>query len=228
MKKRGFILGDYDTAGRGWTLTGWNLSAAKRKEILVDKPGGHGHWDLSTVLTDGEPVYEARTLTATLERSDGDRLSREAEIDDMVNTLDGRTLEILLPDATTSNLINGSQTYLSGVVHVERLYNDPAHASVAVTAICDPWRYGAERVRPYDLSKYSAGVVTALLDNAGRAPVVPLVTVTDAARLTYETLSWSLGPGSYRLPALVLRPGENRVTLSGTGVVTFTYREGVL
>ena len=219
MEKRGITLGSYDTAVRGWTLASWALSPAVRKENLVDKPGGHGHWDLSTVLTDGEPVYEARTLTAVLECSEGDRLSREVEIDTMINWLDGWTMQIILPDRPLQ--------YISGVVHVERLYNDMAHASVAVTAVCDPWRYNeAETV--INLTA-ATNAQNADIVNPGRLSVVPLLEIAGGTvNLTFGTSSWALGAGSYKLPDLRLTQGTHRLTYSGAGTVKITFREGVL
>jgi hypothetical protein len=220
MEKRGISLGTYNTAAHGWTLTSWQLSAAQRKAILVDKPGGHGHWDLSVVLTDGEPVYEARTLTATLERSDGDRLSREAEIDTMINWLDGWTVPIILPDRPLQ--------YLTGVVHVERLYNDMAHASVAVTATCEPWRYKSTETVINLIATTTAQ--TAEIVNPGRLSVVPLVEITGAqVTLVFGTSSWTLDVGSYKLPDLRLTQGTHKLTYSGrSGVVKITFREAVL
>lgn len=222
MEKRGIILGDYNTAVGytfGWTLTAWQLSAAKRKENLVDKPGGHGHWDLSTVLTDGEPVYEARTLTATLECSEGDRFSRETEISVMINELDGRTMNIVIPDRTGS--------YLTGVVHVERLYNDLAHASVALTVICDPWLYSMTD-RSVSLTASSTEKTTALY-NSGRLSVVPLLEISGGTvSLTFGEESWALAAGSYKLPGFRLTSGENQLTYSGSGKIKITYREAVL
>ena len=219
MEKRAIILGDYNTAARGWTLTSWALSAPKRKENLVDKPGGHGHWDLSTVLTDGEPVYGARTLTATLECSEGDRLSREAEIDTMVNDLDGLAMQIILPDKPLQ--------YISGVVHVERLYNDMAHASVAVTAVCDPWRYNATET-VINLTA-TTQAQNADIVNPGRLSVVPQLEITGGkVNLVFGAYSWALSAGSYKLPDFRLTQGAHKLTYSGTGTVRITFREGVL
>ena len=219
MEKRGIILGSYDTAARGWTLTSWELSAAQRKENLVDKPGGHGFWDLSTVLTDGEPVYEARTLTATLESSEGDRLSREAEIDTMINWLDGWTVQIVLPDRPLQ--------YISGAVHVERLYNDPAHASVALTVTCDPWRYNAAETVVTLTAATEAQ--TADIVNPGRRSVVPLLTIAGGTvNLAFGASSWALSPGDYQLPDLRLTQGTHQLTYSGAGTIKITFREAVL
>lgn len=220
MEKRGIILGGYDTAARGWTLTSWQLSAAHRKENLVDKPGGHGFLDLSTVLTDGEPVYEARTLEAVLEISQGDRLSREAEIDNMVNGLDGWTVQIVLPDRPLQ--------YLVGSVHVERLYNDPAHASVAVTATCDPWRYNDTETEINLVSTTNAQTVDIV--NPGRLSVVPLLEITGGdVTLTFGESVWTLSAGRYKLPDFRLPQGTHKLTYSGrAGQIRLTFREGVL
>ena len=219
MEKRGIILGTYDTAARGWTLTSWELSAAQRKENLVDKPGGNGFWDLSTVLTDGEPVYEARTLTATLESSEGDRLSREAEIDTMINWLDGWTMQIVLPDRPLQ--------YLTGAVHVERVYNDPAHASVTVEVVCDPWRYNAAETEINLVAATQAQ--NADIVNPGRKSVVPLLTIAGSTvNLAFGASSWALSPGTYQLPDLRLTQGTHQLTYSGAGTIKITFREAVL
>ena len=39
---------------------------------------------------------------------------------------------------------------------------------------------------------------------------------------------WDLGSGSYTLPELELVEGDNPVTVSGTGTITFTYTQAKL
>lgn len=220
MEKRGIIVNGLNTATLGFTLTSCNLSAAKRKENLVDKPGGHGHWDLSTVLTDGEPVYEARTLTATFEISEYDRLSRESLIDTVIDLWESKTVKIVLPDR--------ADQYLTGVAHVERIYNDHAHGAIALTAICDPWRYslGSKSVS----LTASTTKKTASITNAGRLSVVPRleITGTGTVNITFGEESWALTEGSYELPGLRLTKGEHQLTYSGSGKITIAFREAVL
>ena len=134
MQKRKIIIGSYDTAQEGlWTLAAWELSKAVAHEHYESVPGHNGPLDLSTVLTDGEPYYGSRELEAIFESSEGTRLEREQRIDNMINKLDGWRFNIILPDDPLH--------YINGRVQVEKLYNDPAHASVRITATCDPWRY---------------------------------------------------------------------------------------
>lgn len=220
MIKRGVILGDYDTAAQGWTLCECKLADAEQQTNFVNVPGGIP-LDLSTALTDGEPCYNSRPLTVRLECSNGTRLEREELISQMVNALDGYRVDITLPD--------DQEHYITGRVHVAPDYNDPAHASVTVTATCDPWRY-AFTERAYRLTAAEAEQV-AELANSGRLALVPLVTVTgENAEVTLSdgTNTQAITAGTWALPWLYLRHGLTRLTYKGSGSVQITYREAVL
>ena len=226
--KRKLLLGSYDTAEQLWTLTAWNFSDPVQERTWVSVPGRRkGPIDASTALTDGDPVYGSRTLTATLECSEGTRLEREARIEQMVNWLDGWWTDIILPDDIES------RRYIRGTVSVKKVFNNLAHAQVQVTAICEPWKYAAAETSMV----LTAGTTekAATLTNGGRLTVVPLLVIANAADgtaasvlLKYGGYSWTLGAGSYALPDLVLKPGGASLTYSGTGALTFTYREAVL
>lgn len=220
MEKRGIIFGDYDTGAKGWTLCEWKLSAAEQYTNFIKVPGA-APLDASDALTDGEPTYNSRKLTARLERSDGTRMEREARISEMVNELDGYRLDIVLPD--------DPEHYITGRLHVAKDYNDLAHASVTVSATCDPWLY-SNTEQEYLLTATEAEQV-AQLTNSGKLAVVPVVTVTGegaAVVLTDGVNSQALSAGAWQLPWLYLRRGFTNLTYSGTGVVQITYREAVL
>lgn len=221
MQKRKIIIGDYDTAVRGWTLTGWTLSGAEPKTNYVEKPNGDGSWDLSTALTDGIVKYRDRELTITLECSEGNRLEREAEIRHMVNTLDGLRWEIRLPDDDFHHIV--------GRVRVIRDYNDLAHAAVTVTAVCEPWKYSNTETTVALTASTTKRTVQ--LINNGRRAIVPTLKVTGSGAsvlLEYGTASQALAAGTHPWPDLLLTTGSHAVTYSGSGTVTISYREAVL
>lgn len=218
MVKRKIIFGNYDTAAHDWTLAAWKLSAAVEKTNYVDKPGGDGSWDLSTALTDGIARYKDRTLTVTLESSEGDRMSREATIREMINTLDGTRQNIELPDDTLH--------YISGRIHVSRDYNNIVNARVSVTATCEPWKYS--NLETSLTLTASSTKKTATLINNGRRAVVPVLTVTGSILVEFGGLSQTLQTGTYKLPAILLLPGRHSLTYSGSGTLVVTYREAVL
>lgn len=220
MNKRTIKIGDYDTAAKGWTLAGWQLSAAELKTNYVDKPGGDGSWDLSTAMTDGIPRYKDRNLTATLETSEGTRVTREAEIRDMINTLDGLRFRIELPD--------DNARHLSGRVHVARNYSDLAHASVTVTAVCEPWLYSNQETVITLPAQTQAQTIDVI--NNGRRAVVPMIEVEGSvAFLQFGTSNTALSPGTHQWSAFVLTPGTHKlVYINEAGTIQITYREAVL
>ena len=61
-----------------------------------------------------------------------------------------------------------------------------------------------------------------------RMPVIPVITVTAAMNITFGGTTFSLGVGTHRLSAVLLQEGNNAVSVTGTGTITFTYREGSL
>lgn len=224
LNKRTVKLGDYDTAVDGWTLTGCALSDAEQKTNYVEKTGGDGSWDMSTVLSNGIPRYSNRALVVTLENSQGDRASREKIISRMVNRLDGLEWPIVLPDYPDH--------YLLGRLHVAVNYSDLAHAMVTVTATCQPWLYRArETIRVINAPiTSSTEAATFFVLNEGRKVVTPQLTVTGTAHLSFKGNHTDLTAGTYEWPALQLMPGENELIYTGTsgGTLTLKYREAVL
>lgn len=223
MEKRKIIIGTYDTATEGlWTLTDWTLGRAEAYEEYVNIPG-HGTLDLSTALTEGEPYYSTREFEATFVSSEGNRLEREARIQSMINKLDGWRVNIILPDDPLH--------YITGRVRVEKLFNTPAYASVRVSATCDPWRYNnAETV--VGVTAASTAKTVSLINN-GRLSVVPRVKIaggTVSVKYTSDggIKTWNLSAGDYNLVDIYIKTGTAVVTYSGTGTITFRYREAVL
>lgn len=218
MKKRSVTIGSYKTAAHGWTVTGITLGDAEQKTNYVEKPGGDGSWDLSTVMTDDIPRYKNRPLTVTLECSEGDRDTRERLISEMVNQLDGLTWKIVLPDRP--------RHYLQGRVMVTVNQNSVAYAALTVTATCEPWFYN-DRETVVELIAEDT-VQTYIFRNSGRRAVIPEIVVDGSIVLTYNAESVAMGTGTYTWPSLLLTPGIHTLEYSGSGTLTVTYREAVL
>lgn len=222
MNRRKIIIGDYDTSHHGpWTLASCVFQEPAYQSMLVSVPGRDGQLDLSTVLTGGEPKYGNRKLAATLECSEGTRAERETLINEMVNRLDGRRVDIILPDDPAR--------YITGRVSVKREYNDMAHAAVTVTAVCDPWRQNLHETTITVTATNTEQV--GVLHNTGRRVLRPDVTVKGNGakiQLTIGEYTWDLSKGSYTLLELQLKPGNTSMTYSGKGQMVITYREAVL
>lgn len=215
----GVIGSTYDTAANGWTLAALQIGDAEQKTNYVEKTGGDGSWDWSTVMTDGLPRYKDRSLSITLEQSEGTRTEREARVREVVNLLDGLEWEITLPDQ--------KDYYLIGRLHVAVDYSDYAHASITITGTCRPWFY-SQQEKVILLSATSTEKI-AFLVNAGRLALVPTLEVADGSvGITYGTQSIQLSAGKYEWPTLLLTPGNHTLKYKGSGTLTITYREAVL
>lgn len=218
MQKRKIIFGTYDTAVNGfWTLAAWNLGDAEPEEVLLDIPGRlDGPLDVSEALT-GDVRYLPRTLEVTLESSEGTRMERQSRIDAMVNRLHGRRVPVWLPDDPGH--------YVIGRLRVMPQYNDLAHASVQVTATCEPWRYATEET---EVTVTCNGDTQEVVLANDRRRTYPTATVTGAVTLAYNGNSFTLGEGTHLLTGIPLGAGDHVVTVSGNGSVTITYRRAVL
>ena len=63
-------------------------------------------------------------------------------------------------------------------------------------------------------------------------PVVPTVTVTEETTLRWtvdgESIHKTISAGTWEIPELELRHGENTISVTSEGTTTFKYREGRL
>lgn len=220
MERRKLLIGAYNTAQTGpWTLAALQLDAAEFKASFIEVPGRDGDIDASTSLTDGEPRYNDRQFSATLECSEGTHAEREELIHTMRNQLDGWVQDIVLPDYP--------RHYIRGRVSVRTDYNDLAHCAVTITARVEPWLYSrTEQVAKMDVPETET---TVALVNAGRKSLVPLIKVEGGpVAISYDGKTWNLSEGTYQLPDIILKAGSTSLTVSGSGTLTFTYREAVL
>lgn len=237
MAKRGFKFGTYDTAEKGWTLTSWEFTEPELIENYITVPGRlDGPIDASTALTNGDPRYGTRKLTATFECSEDTRAERETLIIKMRISLDGlKCEEIRFPDLVSY--------YATGRIRVEKLYNDLAHASVRVTAICEPWLY-FEGTRVFPLTAEANETLSEEITNKGRRRVTPTIDVLEGSvglsgtgdgGLLGEDYAHTLGyislsTGTYQLPDFYLLPYE-KFTLTYSGacrIRLLLYGEAIL
>ena len=184
--------------------------------MLVEIEGADGSIDYTDFF--GGPKYgdvtHKFTFHSSLPRSD--QLTQYTQIK---NALHGQKLRIILD--------GDPGFYYVGRCYVSPLKEDKGIAVIDVECECEPYKYKqAETV----VTRAVDGVAVISLTNA-RKRAVPLVTVETATSLNivFQTFNvWDLGPGSYRLPELELAQGENAVTVTGAGSITFTWQEAMI
>ena len=187
--------------------------AVKEKKLEIE--GADSDLDLTEFF--GEPKYEnvrhKFPFTAVVAASD---LSLFTTIK---NALHGKKKRIILDDDPLYFWI--------GRLFVSSYTNENGIGIVTIEADCEPYKY---KLAKTVVSRAVDGTEAIVLTNA-RKRAVPEITIETASSLNivYQGNSiWDLGSGSFTLPELELLEGNNTVTVTGTGNITFTWQEGEL
>lgn len=215
---RYFIIDKFNT-WYDWrlTLTAKDVTPAAPKTNYVSLDGASGSLDLTESLT-GEVAYDDRTVTASFVTSEGTFADRVRLLKDITAALHGRKVRIIEPDDPAH--------YFLGRFKIKAQEQTQWQLKIDLEATCDPWRYAIdESVRTVAVS---GGLVDVVLTNGGVKTLCPVITVSGTVSITYNGVTTSLTAGSYKITDLRLTSGANVVRVSGTGSVTFTYREADL
>ncbi len=219
MAERFFILDKFNT-WYDWNLilTAKDVTPPEPKTYLVEIDGADGSLDLSESLS-GRVVYKDRKVTADFWTDHGNRKDRERIYREIVRSLHGKKIKLIEPD--------DPDHYFLGRVNISALSNNVAYATFKLNATCEPWRYSIdESVRRVDITGSTRKDV--VISNNGVKTLSPDITVKGSVTLFYDGLETLLTTGSYKVSDLKLRQGVNVIGVSGSGSVTFTYKEADL
>ena len=197
-------------------LASKTIGSPSPKTETIDIPGGDGVLDLTDFF--GETKYGNRNLSFEFSSltipSDFMPLFSRVQ-----NALHGKKMHIILDE--------DPEWYYVGRISVSEWKAEKNIGKLVVDCDCDPYKY---QISPTAINKSISGTSTITLANS-RKRVVPEVKVTSGSGLSVTFGSgyyWNLASGSYLLPELELVEGNNLVTVSGTGSITFTYTQATL
>ena len=197
-------------------LTGKEIGSPEVKRQTIDIEGADGELDFTDFF--GEPKYMNVQHQFSFEsiRPRNEQLSQFADIKNKIHGKKGR---IILDDDPSF--------FYVGRCFVSAYKNENVIGRISVECDCEPYKYkAAETV----VTQAIDGVVEVSLTNL-RKRAVPLVTIeTDTSlNIVFGGVNvWDLAAGTYMLPELELAEGENLITVTGTGRVSFRWREAVL
>lgn len=198
-------------------LSSKSIPPASPKTNYVSLPGGDGSLDLTEAH--GEIKYNDRDLSFAFTIHPDDKMSFEEKVSFVSNKLNGRYFERITND-------KDPEYYFSGRVSVNEYLQDRSLGQIKISA----------KVKPYKM-RHTETVVSVALTGAEkeitlrneRKPVVPVITCTNHdTTVSYDGKSWTLSAGTHELPSLYVTESGKVVRVSGTGTITFTYREGAL
>lgn len=213
---QGVTFGDlHSKRDFGLLLESKEIGSPTVKTEKIDIPGADGVLDMTDFF--GGPKYE--NVTHKFDFILSDRNSLLSVFTAVKNAIHGKKVRIILDDDPSF--------FYMGRCFVSSFTSSKGIGTISVECDCEPWKYkAAETV----VTKTVSGSARITLNNS-RRHVVPKVKITSSGsiRLTYQTVNvWNLAAGEYTLPDLELVEGENIVDASGTGSVTFTWREAAL
>ena len=135
------------------------------------------------------------------------------------NALHGKKMRVILDD--------DSHFFYVGRLDVSSFTSSKGIGKINIEADCDPYKYKAAKTV---VSRAVNGTDTIVLTNSRKRAVPEVVIEAESSlNIVYQVGNvWDLGSGSYTLPELELVEGENAVTVTGTGNITFTWQEAGL
>lgn len=197
-------------------LAKMELGAPEAKVNKIDIEGADGSLDLTEIFgsTKYENVVHKFDFVSIASPS-----SFASPYTTIKNHLHGKKMRIVLDDDPSF--------YYIGRLSVSSFTSDRGIGHISVEADCEPYKYKQTKTV---VKQTINGTQTVILPN-GRKHAVPLVTVkTDSSINIVFGVSnvWDLGSGTYTLPELELSEGDNAVTVTGVGTITFEWQEGEL
>lgn len=194
-------------------LSSVNIPPATPKENFIDIPGGDGSVDLTEALGEVKFNDRAGTFTFTvLPQDDFEEKKRQVS-----NLLNGRRFNRIIVDKDPN-------FFWTGRCKVNDYASDKNIHQIVVGAVLAPYKL---KTKQTDVVA-SAGNGTAVVLRNGRKSAVPTITCTKEATVVFEGNTYRVNAGTHTLLNIVLKQGDNRVTVTSGEAVKFTYQEGDL
>lgn len=199
-------------------LSSVEISPATPKETYIDIPGADGSLDLTEAH--GEVKYADRTVKMVFTMNPGSDLSEsawEAKKTEVSNALNGTACHITFD--------KDPDYYWQGRCRLDSYTTNKRLRQFVVVATVRPYKWKQqETVASYNL--YSTAQ-TVKIKNA-RKSVCPVIECSDSVKIVFNGSTFNYSAGTHKNLDIRFVEGNNQLTISGTGTVTFTYREGDL
>ncbi len=201
----------------GWLRETVNFPTPQSQRNTITVPGRNSPIRFTEAL--GRVAYQPRSFDMTFsmlgDRSDYDRL-----VSAVVNQFAGQLCRVTLTEDPT--------LYALGTLEADPVY-DPLTGKGQLVLSCtdgDAFLYYVEETVE---SITGSGTITLHNDYM---PVVPVITTTAETTLRWtldgEAFHKTINTGTWEIPELELRHGNNAVSVTGEGTTTFTYKQGRL
>ena len=203
--------------GLGWLRETVDFPTPQSQSNTITVPGRNSPIRFTEAL--GRVAYQPRSFDMTFSML-GDRADYDRLVNTVVNRFAGQLCRVTLTEDPT--------LYAIGTLEAAPSY-DPITGKGQLVLSCSDGDaflyYVSETVESI------TGSGTVILHN-DYMPVVPVITTTAETTLRWaidgESFHKTVSAGTWEIPELELRHGDNTVSVTGEGTTTFTYRQGRL
>ncbi len=203
--------------GLGWLRKTVNFPTPQSQSNTITVPGRNSPIRFTEAL--GRVAYQPRSFDMTFSML-GDRADFDILVSAVVNQFAGKLCRVTLTEDTTM--------YAVGTLEATPSY-DPLTGKGALELSCTDGDAFLYHVEETVVSVSGGGTVILANDYM---PVVPVIMVTAETTLRWaidgESFQRTVSPGTWEIPELELRHGDNSVSVTSEGTVTFVYKEGRL
>ena len=201
----------------GWLRETVNFPTPQSQSNTITVPGRNSPIRFTEAL--GRVAYQPRSFDMTFSML-GNRADYNLLVSLVVNQFAGKLCQVTLTEEP--------MLYAVGTLETAPSY-DPLTGKGTLELSCtdgDAVLYHVEET----VVNFSGGGTVILANDF--MPVVPVITVAAETTLRWtidgESFQKTVSAGTWEIPELELRHGNNTVSITGEGITTFTYREGRL
>jgi len=193
--------------------TGKEIGSPSAKRYTIDIEGADGELDFTDVFGETKFLNVQHRFDFESIQPRNEQLSQFA---DVKNRIHGKKGRIILDDDPSF--------FYVGRCFVSSYKDERGIGRISVDCDCEPYKYKMEKTV---VTQAVSGTQTIALTNA-RKRAVPTITTTADMTISFGEGIWTNRAGTYTIPEIELVEGENIVTVTGTGTITFTWQEGDL
>jgi phage-related protein len=212
---KGVKFGNYHSYYEwGLVLSEKEIGSPKPKTKYVEVEGGDSVLDYTEYF--GDVKYENRTLSFKFAKANIIPDGFLALFSVVQDALQGKKMQIVLDDDPAH--------YYLGRVNINEWKSNKNIGEIVIECDCEPYKY---KVAETTVAKAVTGSATITLNNS-RKKVVPKITTSSEMTISFNGYTGTFSAGTFTIPELELVEGANTVTVTGTGNISFVYREGRL
>ena len=212
-------------------LNSKKIGIPSKKKIKIDVPYMNGTYDFSTLGSNGEIIYNQRSIEVKFTLISISKAKLHTELTKAVSWLQDIVQNQLIFDDIKDYY------FLAELEDSLEINEKNNIAEITAKFIADPFKIGIDYAANniWDTFNFEedylqssgydvVGTKTITLYNPGRI-VTPIINCSTAMTLTYNSMTYNLVIGENKLYGLRLINGANSIVINGTGNIEFLFRK---